>query len=263
MMLTKRLNLVKLIITGTLLISLLGVLAPKAYCGELMGYDNDESGYFYFIDDGADLFDEAEEDSIYDKLFELSDIGNIGVVTLDSNPYGNISTYTYEYNKEYFAYQDTAIFFIDMDTRQISVSGNGALEGRLKPYYTSITDNVYTYAMNADYAGCALAALDQIGAILSGGRIAQPMKYLSNALLSIIIALVLSYFIARNASRTAKASNKEVRSGLFSKFNFNNPVAKHVSTTREYSPRSESSGSSGGGGGSSGGGGGSSGSHGF
>ena len=49
----------------------------------------------------------------------------------------------------------------------------------------SITDNTYTYATNKDYYGCASYSFKQINTILSGGKIAEPMRYTSNIFIAI------------------------------------------------------------------------------
>lgn len=87
---------------------------------------------------------------------------------------------------------------IDMDNRNIWIHSNGAIYRTItKSYADTITDNVYTYASAQDYYGCASEAYTQMATLLAGRRIAQPMKYISNALLALIIALLINYFVVR------------------------------------------------------------------
>ncbi|MFR2512814.1 MAG: hypothetical protein ACLS9K_13520 [Lachnospira eligens] len=135
-----------------------------------------------------------------------------------------------------------------------------------KAYAETITDNVYTYASDADYYICAMKVYEQEYTLLQGRKIAQPMKYISNALLAIVIAVVINYIIVRVYSSKKKASTKSLMNGLFEYRAFNNCNVVFTHQTKTYSPRESSSGGSsggGGGGGSSGGGGGSGGGHSF
>ena len=97
--------------------------------------------------------------------------------------------------------------------------------------------------------------------------IAQPKKYISNALLAFILAALLNYFLARSLSRSSKPGTGEILGSISTRFDFQNPRKILTSQTKVYDPPSSSSsggghsggGRSGGGGGRSGGGGGHSG----
>ena len=56
---------------------------------------------------------------------------------------------------------------------------------------------MYTYASDADYYICAMKVYEQEYTLLQGRKIAQPMKYISNALLAVVIAVVINYIIVR------------------------------------------------------------------
>ena len=57
----------------------------------------------------------------------------------------------------------------------------------------TITDNIYRYATREEYYLCAEHAFEEILSVLKGQRIAQPMKYLSNALLALILSVLLNF----------------------------------------------------------------------
>ena len=137
-----------------------------------------------------------------------------------------------------------------------------------KSYANTITDNVYTFASDEEYFDCANTAFEQINTLLEGRAIAQPMKYISNALLAIVLALLINYFVVMFVSRGRKPSNAQLLDGIYSKVEIHNPRMDLTNQTKRYSPQSSgSSGSTsrssgggfsggGGGGGSRGGGGG-------
>lgn len=226
---------------------------------------NESSGYDYFIQDEANLFNRNEEAVLTNILYEISEFGHAGVITLDDDPSGNTERYAYDYMMEHYRYKNAVLLIIDMDCRLITVWGNGDIQQRVQQYSTTITDNIYEYASDGNYFECAKEGLDEINAVLKGLKIAQPMKYLSNACLAIILALLIGYVVARRTSQAAKVSNAETQKSLFSKFTFKDPKAIYTGSTKEYSPVQSSSGGSSGGGGSGGGGGGGGGggSHGF
>lgn len=228
---------------------------------EYVGYEDEESGYSFFIDDMADLFTDEEAEEMLNILYEISEYGYAGVVTIDENPFGNTEAYANQYLLDYYGDGISAVILVlDMDNRLITIWSDGYLERTVSPKSTTITDNIYKLASKGEYGECAIDGLAQINAVVNGQKIAQPMKYMSNAGLAIILSLVISYFVARITSSTSKANDNETRNAIFSQFKLNNPKAIFSHQTKEYSPQSSDSSSGGGGGG---GGGGSGGSHGF
>ena len=81
------------------------------------------------------------------------------------------------------------------------------------------------------------------------------MLFRSSALLAIILALLINYFIVMFYSRSRKESDKAILGGIYSGVNITNPNAVFTSQSKRYSPPSSSSGSGGSSGGGGGGGG--------
>jgi uncharacterized protein len=132
-----------------------------------------------------------------------------------------------------------------MEKRYLWIYSDGAIYKTVtNSYADTITDNVYSYASKEDYLTCASKAFEQVNTLLEGRRIAQPMKYISNALLAIVLALMINYFLVMTRSRSQKASDGQVLNGIFSKVAITNTHTEFVNQTRRYSPRSSSSSSS-------------------
>ena len=229
-------------------------------------YINPDTGYEAIIEDDAALMAENDYEALLGLMKQITLYGNVMLKTIETN---NMSTEGYIralYN-ERFKSDSGTILVIDMDNRNIWIHSNGAINRTInKAYAETITDNVYTYASDADYYICAMKVYEQEYTLLQGRKIAQPMKYISNALLAIVIAVVINYIIVRVYSSKKKASTKSLMNGLFEYRAFNNCNVIFTHQTKTYSPRESSSGGSsggGGGGGSSGGGGGSGGGHSF
>ncbi len=226
---------------------------------------NEASGYEILVDDEADLLTYEEEKQLVDDMKDCSDYGFILFVSIDKNEFGNVDKNAQDYYRSRIPDENGVMLFIDMDVRKICVYSEGDLQRVVTSSKASIiTDNIYTYATEGDYYTTARKGFEQISSVLDGGRIAQPMKYISNACLAILISLIINYFFARTVSKKAKPSDYQIIDSIIGSFSFDNPAARHTNTSRTYSPRSSSS--SGGGGRSGGGGGGgghSSGSHSF
>ena len=114
--------------------------------------------------------------------------------------------------------------------------------------------NYYKFA-----ATCFLQELE----LLRGGKIAQPMRYISAALLALILGLLLNYLILRAVTVPRTAGNHEIIDAAQVDFILRNPSSRHTNTTKVYSPVRSSGGGGGGrsGGGGFSGGGGSGGGH--
>lgn len=248
----------KSLITCVILVCFLSIL-PQAECFAQSEYTNPSTGYRCVLEDTADLLTQSEENILAETMQDITAYGNVAFKSLDSNPYGDTATYAEHYYRSQFSKESGTVFVIDMDERMIYIFSDGAIYKTItKSYANTITDNVYRYASAADYFICAHEALDQIRQLLEGGRIMQPMKYICNALLSLIIAALLCFAWIHFLSGTKKPLDDELIRKLQQRYLLTNVSGTCVKETRTYSPQSSGGGSSGGGGGggSSGGGGG-------
>lgn len=221
-----------------------------------------ETRYDILLDDQADLLTDAEETKLKKDMEAITEYGNVAFVSISVNPEYSTKRYAEKYFEEHFGYSSGVIFLIDMDDRYIWIYSNGEIYKTITTSYANtITDNVYDYASDEEYYTCASEAFSQINTLLEGRRIAQPMKYISNALLALVLAFFINYFLVMMLSRSRKATRSQLLNGIFSKAEVKNPQSTFVNQTKRYSPQSSSSSGSrssggGGGGGSRGGGGG-------
>lgn len=221
-----------------------------AFCEGKYGLmENDETGYMAVIDDNVGLFANEEVDALLEEAMEFTDYGNIAVITIEENDFYDTADYGTAYIDEIFGYgSESAVFVIDMQNRWLNITSEGSLQGRINSSTSDvITDNVYEYASDEEYYICASRALEQMLQVVKGEKIARPMKYLSNICLSITIALIIAYLIAKKSSQTAKASDIDIIENLYSQFTVTDPEVEFTGETKEYSPKSSSSGGGGGG----------------
>lgn len=222
-------------------------------------YVNQETGYQVMIEDSALLLSEAQKNELATRMQLITDYCNVAFASTDVNS-GTAARYAQKKRTELFGNKDATLFLIDMATRTIYID-NGGYPSRVitNSYCDTITDNVYTYASNSDYYNCAIEAFSEEYILLKGGKISQPMKYISNALIALILAMILNYLFIRQFRHSKMPSRSELVQSSFIKRDVYDYRKKCTSTKRVYSPQSSgssggSSGGGGGGGGHSGGG---------
>lgn len=208
------------------------------------------------IEDAADLLTAEEEDLLVTHMQPITQYGGVAFVTTGHNS-GKPATYAKNKYNQYFGKTDATLFLIDMDNRQLYILSGGRIYSTVtEDKAETITDNVYRLASREKYYECASRVFDQIARILAGGLIPEPMKHLSNALLSIVLALLVVFIIANARTRIKNVTEAKVfDESAEKKFKVGEP--KRLVVLKETKHRhTESSGGGGGGGHYSGGGGG-------
>lgn len=226
----------------------------------LPAYTNEETGYQVIVEDDAELLSDSEASKLMEDMKPITKYGNVMFKSISDN-YTSASSYASIYYHEKFGTASGTMFLIDMDNRMIYIFS----DGENYKYITSdkgdiITDNVYTYASDQEYYECASIAFEQIYTILEGGKIAEPMRYISNVFIALTVAFFTSFIVVLINTSIKKAGNAEILKTCDISFKMADVNAVKTGQTRRYSPQSDSSsgggGGGGGGGGSSGGGGG-------
>ncbi len=213
------------------------------------------------IEDEANLLTPEEIDKLHDKMSNLTEWGNIAfkTVPVGGNTYSSTASLADAYYHEKFGTESGSVFIIDMDKRMIYIFSDGynytiITDGKAE----IITDNIYQYATKEDYYTCAYTAFDQMSTILDGGKILEPMRHISNIVVSIVLAFFVNFLIVSSSTKIKKADESDVIENCDISVKASNISGRKTGTHRVYSPQSSgsSSGGGGGGGGSSGGGGG-------
>jgi len=210
--------------------------------------------YTVIIDDSEDLLSEEEEKLLYQQMLAITEYGNCAFASV--RQYGqNTDTYAKNLYRSYFGTQSGTLFLIDMGQRNIWIFSDGAIYRTInKAYANTITDNVYRYASLGSYYHCASEAFSEMLILLEGGRIAQPMKYISNVLIALVSALLLNFFFLilqrkKNNSFATAAEKMTAAAGVY-------VLSRQLTKSSKHRHVESSGGGSSGGGGFSGGGGG-------
>lgn len=246
-----------LLSAGLCLAAAMSLLVPRDALAAGGGvYSNPQTGYGVYMQDDADLLTDAEEEELAEAMEKVTAYGNAAFVTTARNS-GSTKSYAENAYLSLIGKRDGCLFLIDMDNRIIYIyAGNRVRQVISTARANTIADNVYRMAGTGDYLGCAKEVFAEVYTLLEGGAIAQPMKYASNALLSLISALLINYLFASFMSRTRKPSDEKILGAVQIRFMANGARAFRTHTSRVYDPPARSSGGGGGGGGGFSGGGG-------
>lgn len=235
-----------------------GVISLVVYAAEelYLEWENEQTGFQVLIEDDANLLVNEEREALLEEMKGITQYGHAIFKTVDENS-SSVGGYAERFYQSKFGRDSGTIFLIDMDNRKIWIYSDGEVYKVItKSYADTITDNVYRHASAADYYYCASKAFQQITELLSGHRIAQPMKYISNFLLSLVVGLLINFGIATFLSKAWNAEDKELLSVAKNELRCINRENILVHSESIYSPVSSSSGGSSGGSGGGGGGGG-------
>ncbi len=213
------------------------------------------------IDDAADLLSLEEEQLLVDHMKPITEYGGVAFVSARSFS-GSTASFARSKYDQLFGKTSATLFLVDMKNRKLYIQSGGSIYSTVTTEKAeTITDNVYRLASKSRYYECAAKVYDQIARILSGGLIPEPMKHLSNALLSIVLALLVVFIIANARTRIKNVTESRVfDESADKKFTVGEPkslvVISEKKTRHVESSGGGSGGHSGGGGHYSGGGGG-------
>ena len=224
------------------------------------------------IQDDADLLTEEEEAALYQDMLPLCEYGTpLFWTSYETGNYEKLADRFY--HARLSRGENGMLFAINMASRQLTVFTDGDVYRIItRSEAETITDNVFRMASAGNYYQCAKSVYEQIGRRLRGEQIARPMQLISNALLSLVLALMLVYlyisgrYESRPAIGKAGAAVPVTAAGTaaaFAALTMNSSARMTKQTKTDIS--SHSGGGHGGGGGGFGGGGssGGGGSHGF
>lgn len=212
------------------------------------------------IEDDADLLTPEEEEKLANDMAPLTEYGYIIFKSINTNDTRtDIYAKNYYYNK--YGNDNGTMFLIDMANREIYICSGGNNSKIITNSKSNIiTDNVYKYASNEDYYSCASNAFKDIETLLYGGKIAEPMRYASNIVISLVLGFLFTFFYVSSSMKIKNPSKKSKMDNVEKLVAISNLSVLPAGQRRVYSPVSDNDSggfsSGGGGGGFSGGGGG-------
>ena len=215
--------------------------------------DIKENKYSIVIEDDANLLTPEEIEKLKEKMKPLTNYGHIAFKSILENSM-SAPDFARQYYHNKFGTESGTLFLIDMVNRKIYIFSDGTNYNVITNGKAEIiTDNIYTYASRKEYYECAYQAYDQMEKLLEGGKILEPMRYISNIVVSIVVAFFATFIFVLQNTKIKKAGANKVLQNCDINVEASHIFGQKTGTHRVYSPPSSSGGSSGGGGGGGGG----------
>ena len=180
-------------------------------------YTNPETGYQALISDDINLLTADEKLKLVEDMMPVTEFGH--VIFWTTNKYAsNEIEQARQARKACYGYDSASIFVINMANRKLTIQSYGTLYKSVNDSKArSITDNVSHYATSKQYYSCAKEAFSQMYTTAMGASIAEPMKYLSyiviSLMLGVTIALAIAFSRRFNPLRKSVAPPETVGSG--------------------------------------------------
>lgn len=185
-----------------LMLCLLAVCSCFAFAAER---DFVNGNHWADIQDFAGLFE--DEPGILDKMEYVTEYTNILVYTTNDNP-KTAHSLARSLAEDNFGSGNGVVFLIDMDNRYIYIyAHNDACDAITKNIADTISDNIYQYASKSRYDQCVKEGVNQIYMRFSGKHIPEPMRYIGNAFLAVMIGVGLTAVFACYSSRIQVSVN--------------------------------------------------------
>lgn len=239
----------------TMLIMLVFLASAVVTRADRLQYEENINGNTVAIVDDAGLIAESDKAGLVESMKPVAEFCCVLLLTTNSNSMSQ-EDYARQIGEQIFGSNVSfTVFLIDMDNRQIYIGSTADIRKTLTTARAhTITDNIYQYASNGDYATCARVAFEQMATVLNGGKIPEPMKIIGCALIALIGGLTVCYMIMSSAGKIKAATVAEIETGMGKNdITVSNVHKKKLSSV--FVAAAKSGGSSGGGFGGGGGGG--------
>lgn len=222
-------------------------------------YTNPETGYQVIISDDIDLLTDEEENRLVEDMAGITEYGHVIFWTTDTYTSDEIDQ-ARQARRSLYEFDSACIFAINMNVRKLTIQSYGTIyESVTDSKARSITDNVSSLATSKKYYQCANEAFSQVYSTVQGKQIAEPMKYISYAvialMLGVIIALSVAFSKKFNPLRKPAAPARTIGSGALIAGGVNPRLVRTETVIIESSSGGGGGGGCGGGGGGCGGGG--------
>ncbi len=202
------------------------------------------------VSDNAKILSSDEEKRLTEVMGNVSQYGNVVFLT-SSALISDMESYAYDYYLDMCGMEPGVILFVDMSNRYIYMHTLGSVNKVItRNKALVITDNVYKYASAGDYYKCAAVAFNQALETLEGKKIPEPMRYITNGCLALVISLFVNYILVVNSDKRKKRKQAELIKGAKVRYHIENATLKLVHSSviesdDESSGSFRSSGSSG------------------
>ena len=159
-------------------------------------YTNPDTGYQVLIMDDVNLLTAEEKLELVEEMAPLTGYGHAIFWSTDVYTSDGLDQ-ARKKRLECYGYDSASILAINMRIRKINIQSYGDMYKMITDSKArSITDNASKYATAKDYDKFAEEAYSQMYATARGEAIAEPMKYVSFAVISLMAGVILALSIA-------------------------------------------------------------------
>ena len=159
-------------------------------------YTNPETSYQVMIIDELNLLSESEKTKLVEDMSPLTKYGHAVFWTTEDYTSNEIEQARVK-RRELYQLDSAAIFAVNMNVRKLTIQSYGDIYSYVTDSKArSITNNVSRYATSKDYYSCAKEAFSQMYRVLEGEHISEPMKYISYAVISAMLGVIIAVCVA-------------------------------------------------------------------
>ena len=171
---------------------------------------NERTGYYAIIADEADLLSAQEEKKLLDEMYPLTEYANIAIYTVKTST--SLKDYERARKKRVELFGETAnaaIFSIDMYLRRIVIQRRGNMEKFFNnSRANNITNNVASMATQKKYYSVCSTAMRQMLDVIQERDVPEPMRYLSNAVIALMLGCIAAFAVALGTSSSLREKKK-------------------------------------------------------
>lgn len=181
-------------------------------------YTNPDTGYSVTIEDDCNLLSDEEEIELVNVMKELTAYGCVGFKSLIQNQYLGVD-YGKMYMEEMFISVPNATLIVyDVVHDEVQIARKGSFKRFISGNdVNSILDNVSDSLKEKNYYVASIKIYEQELALIHGEKIAEPMKYVCNALLALICGIFINYLILKKVTTKEPVANIDIIHGAYSK----------------------------------------------
>ena len=169
---------------------------------------NEPTSYMSCIVDDADILSDEEEREIKEGMKKFSDQCHIVVASGNGLKMQTAQGYYSQYIPQG---NSCIVLFLDINSQQLEIYCTGrAAEIINESHRTEITDNLYYYMLDQNYAGAIGECMGETYSIMTGAAVFAPMRYINNAFIALSLAAIIMFlFVHRSRDRISDADYDE------------------------------------------------------
>ncbi len=173
-------------------------------------YENSETGYQVRIHDAAGVLNDSQREILVRKMAVVTAYGSAVLVTTQGEG-AALEEHAADFYERSFSDKSGIIVCVDVQTKRVWLWSRGGIHRLVQGRYARrVAEDASEQAAEDNAYECAYEAFDKIEKLLEGAGENRPVKYISNALLALMLAFFVNYLLVDRMSRRQEANEAEV-----------------------------------------------------